>query len=100
MRLKWGAIIFVLSFLGWGGVFLVPLLDLGVAEGAALATGIYGFSYVLFFVSGWLLAGGQKPTIARTMEIGREITARALGRYIPRFAPTSEASSASGCDRS
>jgi hypothetical protein len=65
MQASWGLILFIASFILWGLIFALPWFNLTVSQAATAGTLMYGSSYCLFFIGGWALCGGQKPTRAR-----------------------------------
>jgi len=65
MQASWGLILFIASFILWGLIFALPWFNLTISQAATLGIIMYGSSYCLFFIGGWALCGGQKPTRAR-----------------------------------
>lgn len=68
MRASWGLIVFITSFIIWGLIFALPWFNLTLSQAATAGVIMYGVSYGLFFIGGWALCGGQRPTRARIID--------------------------------
>jgi hypothetical protein len=80
MQTSWGLILFSASFIIWGLIFALPWFDLTIPQATTAGTIMYGFSYLLFFVGGWLLCGGQRPTRERTIAAFQRLRQKIRGR--------------------